>query len=86
MQIEDMITSTINARSGSISHTSNSTTVPQMVQGNPNYPAAGGISQWSETNTAPQTTSETCPSAAAQDKILEHEKAGTPTDVRDIHF
>lgn len=22
----------------------------------------------------------------SQEKILEHEKAGTPTDVRDIHF
>lgn len=23
---------------------------------------------------------------SGQDKILEHEKAGTPTDVRDVHF
>ena len=23
---------------------------------------------------------------SSQDKILEHEKAGTPTDVRDVHF
>lgn len=23
---------------------------------------------------------------ASQEKILEHEKAGTPTDVRDVHF
>lgn len=22
----------------------------------------------------------------SQDKIIEHEKAGTPTDVRDVHF
>jgi hypothetical protein len=22
----------------------------------------------------------------SQDKIMEHEKAGTPTDVRDVHF
>ncbi|XP_044728709.1 G1/S-specific cyclin-D2 [Chrysoperla carnea] len=86
MQIEDMVTSTINARSGSgLSH---STTNSQTA--NPNYPAAGGVhQQWSEgiTMTAGQSGNEsTCPSAAAQDKLLEHEKAGTPTDVRDVHF
>jgi cyclin D2 len=69
MQIEDMVTATINARA--------QTTTPAKEM----------------TSTTPQTTTRNTSEMtqqivpqSASEKVLEHEKAGTPTDVRDVHF
>ncbi|GLV35728.1 Cyclin D [Carabus blaptoides fortunei] len=66
MQIEDMVTATINTRA----NTSASQT--GMATNNP----------------AGNTTSDLIQNSVsvASEKVLEHEKAGTPTDVRDVHF
>lgn len=81
-QIEDMVTATINARAGQ----SPSTSSPSGVSSPGSAPSNVGVTRQ---NTASQTT-DMLPSSgtnvAASDKIQEHEKAGTPTDVRDVHF
>lgn len=68
MQIEDMVTATINARA--------QTTTPAKEM-NSSTPQSTRMSSEMSQQIVPQSASE---------KVLEHEKAGTPTDVRDIHF
>lgn len=69
MQIEGMVTATINSRSQTTTPSEKipSSTVPQ------------------NTRNSSDLTAQIVPQSAPE-KVLEHEKAGTPTDVRDVHF
>lgn len=85
MQIEDMVTATINTRA----NTSSSQT--GMAPSNPAVTTSVNNANNNTSNVTSRqgnTTSDLIQNSVsvASDKVLEHEKAGTPTDVRDVHF
>lgn len=49
-------------------------------------PGSGSAFQTSNTGAAASQRPLGDQSNTSQEKIVEHEKAGTPTDVRDVHF
>lgn len=71
MQIEDMVTATINAR-----------VQPQAVSVQKEV-GSGTSRSGAQTQ---EIVSASTMTQVASDKVMEHEKAGTPTDVRDVHF
>lgn len=72
MQIEDMVTATINARV-------QSQAAPVQTKEVSSGSARSGTQ-------SQEIVPAGAISSAASDKVMEHEKAGTPTDVRDVHF